>query len=45
MVLSMPAILGANGIEKLIPVSLNEEESMKLKHSAETLKEIIREIK
>ena len=45
VVLSMPAILGANGIEKLIPVSLNEEESVKLKQSAETLKEIIREIR
>lgn len=44
VVLSMPAILGANGIEKLIPVSLNEEEGVKLKRSAETLKEIIQDI-
>ena len=44
MVLSMPAILGANGIEKLIPVSLNEEESIKLKRSAETLKDILEDI-
>ena len=45
VVLSMPAILGANGIEKLIPVSLNEEEGVKLKRSAETLKEILRDIR
>lgn len=43
VVLSMPAILGANGIEKLIPVSLNEEECVKLKRSVETLKEVLKD--
>ena len=44
VVLSMPAILGANGIEKLIPVSLNDAENQKLQQSAKTLREIIQEI-
>ena len=44
VVLSMPAILGANGIEKLIPVALNNAENQKLQRSAKTLREIIQEI-
>ena len=42
VVLSMPAVLGANGVEKIIPVPLNEEELGKLKKSAELLQEIWR---
>lgn len=38
--LSMPAIVGANGIETHVPISLNREESMALRHSAETLTEV-----
>lgn len=45
MVLSMPAILGANGIEKLIPVSLSEQENEKLQQSAQTLRKIINDIR
>ena len=38
--LSMPVILGANGIETHVPISLNREESSALRHSAKTLTEI-----
>lgn len=44
VVLSMPAIVGGNGIEKLVPISMNEEEVEKLRESANTLKKIIKEI-
>ena len=36
--LSVPSIVGRNGIEKQVPISLNEKESSLLKESAETLK-------
>lgn len=39
--LSMPAIVGKDGIETKVPVSLNEEETQALKESAKTLKEIL----
>ena len=39
--LSMPAIVGIDGIETHVPISLNDEETKSLKHSAETLKKII----
>lgn len=39
--LSMPAIVGAGGVERLVPVSLDAEEQEKLLESAETLKEIL----
>ena len=42
--LSMPVIVGKNGIEGHVPLRLSEEEIEKLKRSAETLKEIIGEI-
>ena len=38
--LSMPGIVGANGIETLIPISLDEGETAKLQESAKMLKEI-----
>ena len=38
--LSMPAIVGAKGIETHVPISLNREESLALRHSAETLTEV-----
>lgn len=41
VVLSMPAVLGAHGVEKVVPISLNEKELEKLQASAKTLKEII----
>ena len=42
--LSMPVIVGRNGIEGQVPLRLSEEEVEKLKRSAETLKGIIGEI-
>ncbi len=38
--LSMPSIVGANGVEEKIPVSLDQEEITKLMQSAAALKEI-----
>lgn len=45
VVLSFPAILGKNGVETKVPISLNTEESRQLFKSAEILKGIISEIK
>ncbi len=42
LVLSMPAIVGINGIEKKVPISLDEEETEKLRSSAGILSEILR---
>ena len=42
--LSMPAILGKEGIETHVPISLNDEETKALHNSAETLKKIICEL-
>ena len=39
--LSIPAIVGKDGIEKVIPIKLNEEEETALRNSAETLKSIL----
>ena len=36
--LSMPAIVGKDGVERLVPIQLNEEEISKLQQSAQTLK-------
>lgn len=41
VVLSMPAIVGKNGLETKVPIALNEEEQKALKKSAETLKEVL----
>ena len=41
--LSMPAIVGADGVETLIPIELNNEEQENLKRSASTLKNILSE--
>lgn len=41
VVLSMPAIVGANGVETLIPISLDEKEVERLHESANTLREIM----
>ena len=40
IVLSMPAIVGAQGVENHVPISLNETEMEQLKISARALKEI-----
>ena len=39
--LSMPAIVGADGLEDKVPISLSEDESRALKESAETLKNVV----
>ena len=39
--LSMPAIVGADGVESDIPINLNGEEALKLKESADYLKKIV----
>lgn len=41
VVLSMPAIVGKNGVETRVPIALNEEEKERLNASANTLKDII----
>ena len=38
--LSMPAIVGANGVESDVPINLNGEEALKLKESADALKKL-----
>jgi len=42
--LSMPAIVGKNGVETLVPIELNEEEKANLLKSAETLKAVINDV-
>lgn len=41
VVLSMPSIVGANGIETKVPISLSDEERVNLKKSADTLRSIL----
>lgn len=43
VVLSMPKVVGKNGVETTVPIDLNEEEQVKLRESAETLKRILKE--
>ena len=38
--LSMPAIVGLDGVETHVPIVLDEEEKEQLRHSAETLKQV-----
>lgn len=44
VVLSMPAIVGKHGVETKVPIALNGEEQENLRKSAETLKEVLKEI-
>ena len=39
--LSMPAVVGANGVETLVPISLSDKEKEKLFESANTLKKVL----
>ncbi|MBR4669300.1 MAG: L-lactate dehydrogenase [Butyrivibrio sp.] len=41
--LSMPAIVGRNGVEGAVPINLNDAEKEALKASAATLKEVLKE--
>lgn len=43
IVLSLPVIVGKDGVESQVPIGLNDEEQKKLLASAEVLKEIIEE--
>ena len=45
VVLSLPCIIGKDGVERKVPVILNEEEEKKLQESARVLKEVLEEIK
>ena len=38
--MSMPVVLGAEGVETHVPISLNEDETTRLIQSAETLRRI-----
>ncbi|WP_312458404.1 L-lactate dehydrogenase [Proteiniclasticum sp.] len=42
--LSMPAIVGKNGVEKQIPIKLSEKEQIELRKSADALKEVLKSI-
>lgn len=41
IVLSMPAIVGKDGLETLVPIELDEHEVVQLRESADTLKKVI----
>lgn len=45
VVLSMPCVVGSDGIEMQVPVNLNDEEKSKLQESARILKETISTLK
>ena len=42
VVLSLPAIVGKDGVEKIVPIQFNEEELNKLNESAEFLSSVAR---
>lgn len=42
--LSVPAILGKNGVEKLVPISLSESELTRLRYSADMLKSVFEDL-
>ena len=44
VVLSMPAIVGKNGLEEHMPIELDEGEQKALQQSAELLKQVLGEI-
>lgn len=44
VVLSMPAIVGAGGVQTPVPISLDEKEVTKLHESADTLREIMAQL-
>ena len=45
VVLSIPAVVDETGVQKVIPIELNDEELTKLKDSANILKDIAKEVK
>ncbi|MBR3459079.1 MAG: L-lactate dehydrogenase, partial [Selenomonadaceae bacterium] len=42
--ISMPAIVGKDGVETVVPISLNEQEKADLAKSADTLKKVIDDV-
>ena len=44
VVLSMPVVLGKDGVETQVPIALDQEELKKLQESAELLKEVIADV-
>lgn len=44
VVLSMPCVVGKDGIENMVPISMSEEEKVKLRESAKVLKGILAEL-
>lgn len=42
--LSMPAVVGEDGIQTRVPISLSEEEQVKLRQSAQTLAGVLKEL-
>ena len=42
--LSLPAIVGKDGVETLVPIALSEMEQRALRESAETLKRVLRQV-
>lgn len=44
VVLSIPCVVGRNGIETIVPISLNPDEADKLKKSADVLKSIYKDL-
>lgn len=43
VVISLPAVVDVNGVEKIVPIHLNDEETSKLMESANLLKKIAKE--
>lgn len=44
VVLSMPSIIGKNGVEMQVPIALDEEELMKLRKTAGMLDQVVKEL-
>ena len=44
VVLSMPAILGANGVESKVPLRLNYDEKRQLKESADAMRTVMAQV-
>lgn len=42
--LSLPAVIGAHGVETLVPIELNQQEEDALQHSAKTLQSVLQEL-
>jgi L-lactate dehydrogenase len=43
--LGVPAMINSRGVDKILKIKLSQEEQEKLRHSANSLKEVIKKIK